>query len=256
MDQPKRVSQLRDRQELLELAVQCLGCRDDIQAKVARPFIYLVARHVRAAHNAQMTSLKRSELNARIEELKESATTLLTRLGEQETRQALSAIGSVPSGLEKDLTSLVDIAGKVPEKLDLKGRHGSDRAAHSFVFHARPLLVMYLVKLFKACSGEEPTFKDGRNNKFYDLLMWVWELATGECQKDGWQRHINAATRNFKRPKNLSDPVVFTGDGPGATGIFLTASMNASDLAQDFSESVNRRRRSPERQLPKKVQLA
>ena len=256
MHETSKRPRLRDRQELMERAVQCLGCRDDIQAEVARPFIYLVARQVRAAHSAQMTSLKRAELNARIEELKESASTVLAKLSDRETRQALSVIGPVPNELEKNLADLVENAGKAPKKLNLKGRHGSDRAAHSFVFHARPLLVMYLTKLFEACSGKRPIHKDGRDNDFHELLAWVWELATGECQEGGWGRHMSAADRDFKLPKNLIDPCGLTGDGPGSATTFFGAYMDASDLAQAFSESVSRRRRAPLRQLPKKGQLA
>ena len=257
MDQPKKRSRLRDRQDLMEAAVQRLGCRDDVQAEVARPFLYLVARRVRAAHRAQTTGIKRSELNVRIEELKESAATLLERLGEQETRKALSAVGSVPNGLEKDLTVLLDLVGNVPEKLDLKGRHGSDRVAHSFMFHARPLLVIYLMKLFKACSGKRPPLKDGRDNDFHDLLAWVWELATGECQEGGWERHISAANRDFKPPKNwTTEPWEFTRSGPGTTITFFGAYLDASDLAQAFSESVNRRRQALLRHSPKIGRMA
>lgn len=237
----------------MALALPCLECQDDIQAKVARPFLYLVARRVRAAHEAQVAGIKRRDLNTRLEELQGAAETVLARLDEQETIQALSAIGAVPHGLEKDLAELIELAGDAPEKLDLKGRHGSDRAAHAFVLHAQPLLALYLIKLFEACSGKKPPVKEGRRDtNFHELLTLVWELATGEFQEEGWERHISAANRDLKLPKDLAnEPVGITGSGPGSATTFFGAHMEASDLGQAFSECVDRRRQARLRQLPK-----
>lgn len=240
------------RRELMALALPCLECQDDIQAEVARPFLYLVARRVRAAHKAQVTGIKRSDLSTRLGELQGAAETVLARLDEQETIQALSAIGTVPHGLEKDLAELIDLAEKAPEKLDLKGRHGSDRAAHSFVLHAQPLLALHLIELFEACSGKRPPIKDGRDTNFHELLVLVWEMATGEKREGGWERHISVADRDWKLPKDLAnEPVGLTGRGPGSATTFFGAHMEASDLAQDFSECVDRRRQARLRQLPK-----
>ena len=232
-------------------AVQCLGCRDDIQIKLARPFLYVVARHVRAAREAQIAGATRGELNARLEELRGAANTVLQTLSDRETVQALSIVGTVPHGLEKDSAELVELVAKAQEKLDLKGRHGSDRAAHSFGLHAQPLLATFLIRLYEACSGKRPPIRETHGTTFHELLTLVWEVATGEFQEGGWERHISAANRDLKVPKdeNLAHkPVGITGSGPGTPTTVFDAHMKASDLAQAFSERVDRRRQARLRQ--------
>ena len=120
------------------------------------------------------------------------------------------------------------------------------------VFHARPLLVMYLKYLFVTCARQRPTEK---NDNFCRLLSLVWEFATGEPETEGWGRHIRTAAQDLDFPDDSEEPKL-TGGGPGTPFTITWAYMDARDhIASEFIRAVVRRRGGV-RQSPKNPLLA
>ena len=125
-------------------------------------------------------------------------------------------------------------------KLNLAGRQGSDRAAHSFEFHARPLLVMYLGRLLVTRTGKMPA---ENNTGFLELLSLTWEYATGESSAVGWQRHIRATDRDLVIPDGSGySGISLSGSGPSTPLIFFSAYLQAGWLAREFQKALERRR--------------
>ena len=199
----------KERREIFDAAIKCLKCRTDLEEEVARPFLYLIARRVRQAYRRQTRGLTRSELRKKLLKIEADASALVDGLRHEETREALEFAEHIPLGIEGDLEKVAKAANRTRGALDLTGRRGSDRAAHLLVFHARPLLVMYLKYLFPACSRQRPTEK---NDNFCRLLSLVWEFATGEPETEGWDRHIRTAAQDLYFPDDSEEPKL-TGGG-------------------------------------------
>ena len=230
-----------DRREVLANAVECFQCRDEIEERAARQILYLIIRRVRWAYREQSSGGTRTELRDDLSAIQSSILELEEALQKDETRKALKIAGATAQELNPKLSRLKGLAGEAIDKLGLTGRQGSDRAAHSFTFHARPLLVVYLRRLsVLECLNIKPTEK---NTEFLRLLSLTWELATGEPDAEGWGRHLRAANRDLMYLDSSIDPkVAISGQGPGSPATFLSAYVDAGDLVRAFNAAVSRRR--------------
>ena len=238
-----------DRREVFAEAVECFRRRDEIEERTARQLLYLVIRRVRQAHREQTFGATRSELKGRLLMIQKTVSDLEKALRNDEAKEALEFVGATSQELEAELGRLKESPGEAIGKLNLSGRQGSDRAAHSFTFHARPLLATYLRRLFVACTGKEPSEK---NDEFLRLLSLTWEFATGEPETRGWERHIRTAKRDLVVQGSEGS---LSGEGPGTTAMFVSAYMEAGDIADQYQKAV-KRRREPLRQSPETLQLA
>ena len=237
------------RREIFDLAVSCFGQSDELEERTVRQVLYLVARHVRHAHREQTFGATRSELRGRLSKIQKTISDLEEALRDDETREALEFVEATSQELEPELGRRKELAGEAIGKLNLSGRRGSDRAAHSFTFHARPLLATYLHRLFVACTGKEPSEK---NDEFLRLLSLTWEFATGEPVTGGWERHIRVAKRDLVVQGSEGS---LSGEGPGTHAMFVSAYMEAGDIADQYRTAI-KRRREPLRQSPTPLQLA
>ena len=234
-----------DRREVFASAVECFQCHDELEERAARQVLYLVIRRVRQAYRDQSSGSTRSELKDDLLTIQNAILELEEALQKDETQKALKIVGARAQQLNPKLGRLKGLTGEAIQKLNLAGRLGSDRAAHSFTFHARPLLVVYMKRLYAAVTGEEPNCKDGRDNKYHDLLALTWEFATHKPSDSGWERHIGAADRNFvllELDGSMDSQISLSGQGPGTPQVFLNAYVDAGDLARIFNAAVSRRR--------------